>query len=278
MGFNRDVIRRRRDQLHEWGVRMRWVGRRPRLWRLGHPGARGRPGAHPRQHRADPLLLRQLRRPGRGRRRRRSASPRTCACGRLKPGRHRREDHRRATSTSPTCPTSTCSSAPPASSGPRTSCCGSRAYAEMVFLNTLWPDFDRRNLWAAIEIYASATGATAVRSTGRETGPGRGPALAARRARHTVADMAPASLNRARPVRPAAPRDTWDVIVIGGGPAGENAADYAIRGSDRTRGDRRERAARRRVLLLGLHAEQGTAALRGDVHRGEEPAGDAQPG
>ena len=32
MGFNRDVIRRRRDQLHAWGVRMRWVGRRPRLW------------------------------------------------------------------------------------------------------------------------------------------------------------------------------------------------------------------------------------------------------
>jgi undecaprenyl diphosphate synthase len=27
MGFNRDVIRRRRDQLNEWGVRMRWVGR-----------------------------------------------------------------------------------------------------------------------------------------------------------------------------------------------------------------------------------------------------------
>ncbi len=28
--------------------------------------------------------------------------------------------------------------------------------------------------------------------------------------------------------------DTWDVVVIGGGPAGENAADYAIRSSDRT--------------------------------------------
>lgn len=28
--------------------------------------------------------------------------------------------------------------------------------------------------------------------------------------------------------------ETWDVIVIGAGPAGENAADYAIRGSDRS--------------------------------------------
>ncbi|HVE95900.1 MAG TPA: isoprenyl transferase [Pseudonocardiaceae bacterium] len=33
MGFNRDVIRRRRDQMHEMGVRVRWAGRRPRLWR-----------------------------------------------------------------------------------------------------------------------------------------------------------------------------------------------------------------------------------------------------
>ncbi|TNM67799.1 isoprenyl transferase [Streptomyces sp. NP160] len=33
MGFNRDVIRRRRDTMHEWGVRVRWAGRRPRLWR-----------------------------------------------------------------------------------------------------------------------------------------------------------------------------------------------------------------------------------------------------
>ncbi|MBV8220386.1 MAG: NAD(P)/FAD-dependent oxidoreductase, partial [Solirubrobacterales bacterium] len=28
--------------------------------------------------------------------------------------------------------------------------------------------------------------------------------------------------------------DTYDVIVIGGGPAGENAAHYAIKGSERT--------------------------------------------
>jgi undecaprenyl diphosphate synthase len=28
------------------------------------------------------------------------------------------------------------------------------AYAEMVFLDTLWPDFRRRHLWKAIEDYA----------------------------------------------------------------------------------------------------------------------------
>ena len=28
------------------------------------------------------------------------------------------------------------------------------AYAEMVFMDVLWPDFDRRHLWQAIEIYA----------------------------------------------------------------------------------------------------------------------------
>ncbi len=33
MGFNRDVIRRRRDEMHELGVRVRWAGRQPRLWR-----------------------------------------------------------------------------------------------------------------------------------------------------------------------------------------------------------------------------------------------------
>jgi undecaprenyl diphosphate synthase len=29
------------------------------------------------------------------------------------------------------------------------------AYAEMVFLDTLWPDFSRTDLWHAAELYAS---------------------------------------------------------------------------------------------------------------------------
>lgn len=33
MGYSRDLIRRRTVQLHEWGVRVRWVGRQPRLWK-----------------------------------------------------------------------------------------------------------------------------------------------------------------------------------------------------------------------------------------------------
>ncbi|MDU0479260.1 isoprenyl transferase [Staphylococcus chromogenes] len=33
MGFNRDVLMRQKGELHEKGVQIRWVGRRPRLWR-----------------------------------------------------------------------------------------------------------------------------------------------------------------------------------------------------------------------------------------------------
>lgn len=32
MGFNRDVLRRRRDQLNAWNVRIVWSGRTPKLW------------------------------------------------------------------------------------------------------------------------------------------------------------------------------------------------------------------------------------------------------
>ncbi len=33
MGFNRDVLRRRREEMHDMGVRVRWVGSPGRLWK-----------------------------------------------------------------------------------------------------------------------------------------------------------------------------------------------------------------------------------------------------
>ena len=45
MGFNRDVIRRRRDEMNDLGVRVRWAGRRPTLVAQRHQRARGGRGA-----------------------------------------------------------------------------------------------------------------------------------------------------------------------------------------------------------------------------------------
>lgn len=33
MGFSRQVLRNQRDDLNDWGVRVRWIGRKPRLWK-----------------------------------------------------------------------------------------------------------------------------------------------------------------------------------------------------------------------------------------------------
>ena len=54
------------------------------------------------------------------------------------------------------------------------------AYSEMVFTDVLWPDVDRRHLWAAIEIYADATGGTAGRCRTPDPRAGRSPSAAGR--------------------------------------------------------------------------------------------------
>jgi undecaprenyl diphosphate synthase len=153
MGFNRDVIRRRRDQLHDWGVRMRWVGRRPRLWRsviqeleVAQDLTRDNTG----------LTLYFCVNYG-GRAEVADAVVRIAEdvrLGRLKPkgidektiGRYLDE---------PDMPDVDLFVR--SSGEQRTSnfLLWQSAYAEMVFLNTLWPDFDRRDLWEAIEIYAA---------------------------------------------------------------------------------------------------------------------------
>lgn len=153
MGFNREVLRRRRDQLDAWNVRIRWAGRRPRLWRsviseLEEAQARtaGNTGltltmcvnyggrielvdavrslaADVKAGRLDPARI----------------SERTIARHLYEPDQPDVDLFVRS------------------SGEQRTSnfLLWQSAYAEMVFLNTLWPDFRRRHLWQAIESYAS---------------------------------------------------------------------------------------------------------------------------
>ena len=156
MGFNRDVIRRRRDEMHELGVRVRWAGRRPRLWRSV---IKELEVAEELTRDNDVLTLTMCVNYG-GRAEIADAAAaiaREVAAGRLNPD---KVDERPspATSTSPTCPTSTCSSARSGEKRTSNFLLWQSAYAELVFLDTLWPDFDRRHLWAACEEYAPGSG------------------------------------------------------------------------------------------------------------------------
>ena len=151
MGFNRDVIRRRRDQLHAWGVRMRWVGRRPRLWgsvikeleiaqeltkhNTGltlyfcvNYGGRAEIGDAARAIAQDV---------SRGRLKASAVDERTLARYLPEPGMPDVDLFVRS------------------SGEQRTSnfLLWQSAYAEMVFQDRLWPDYDRRDLWSAIEEY-----------------------------------------------------------------------------------------------------------------------------
>ena len=152
MGFNRDVIHRRRDQLAEWGVRMRWVGRRPRLWssvikELEHAQDLTRDN--------DVLTLYFCVNYG-GRAEIADSVRRIAeevAAGRLSP----RGIDERTIARHLDYPDMPDVDLFLRSSGEqRTSnfLLWQSAYAEMVFLDTLWPDFDRRDLWRAVQIYA----------------------------------------------------------------------------------------------------------------------------
>jgi undecaprenyl diphosphate synthase len=152
MGFNRDVIRRRRDQLNEWGVRMRWVGRRPRLWRsviheleVAQDLTQDNTG----------LTLYFCVNYG-GRAEVADAVVRIAEdvrLGRLKPGGIDERTIGRYLD-EPEMPDVDLFVR--SSGEQRTSnfLLWQSAYAEMVFQDTLWPDYDRRHLWAAIQTYA----------------------------------------------------------------------------------------------------------------------------
>ena len=122
MGFNESILARRRDELHDRGVRMRFVGRRD--WRVPKRLLRRRRTSRsrsPQDNRAhDPHHRLQLRRPGRDRRRRPGAGRRGDA-GRTRSTRRPSA----ATSTTRTCPIPTWWCARRASTASPTSCCGS---------------------------------------------------------------------------------------------------------------------------------------------------------
>ncbi|MFI6679536.1 isoprenyl transferase [Kribbella sp. NPDC050470] len=152
MGFNREVIHRRRDELDAMGVRVVWSGRRPRLWKSVIDELEY---AQERTKHNDTITLQFCVNYG-GRAEIADAMrsiARDVADGKLKPDRITEQTVARHLY-APDIPEVDLFVR--SSGEQRTSnfLVWQLAYAEMVFLDTLWPDFDRRDLWRAIELYA----------------------------------------------------------------------------------------------------------------------------
>ena len=152
MGFSRDVIHRRTDTLDAMGVRVRWAGRRPRLWRTV---IRELEAAEQRTAGNDVLNLAMCVNYG-GRAEIGDAAreiARLAAAGKLNPdkvdertvGRYLYE---------PEMPDVDLFIRPSGERRTSNFMLWQSAYAELVFQDILWPDFDRRDLWRACEEYA----------------------------------------------------------------------------------------------------------------------------
>ena len=153
MGFNRDVIRRRRDELNDLGVRIRWAGRRPKLWRSV---IKELEEAEALTAKNNKLTLTMCVNYG-GRAEITDAVQEIAAkvaAGKISPGKitERMIAAHLDESDMPDVDLFVRSSGEQRMSN---FLIWQSAYAEFVFLDTLWPDFDRRQLWEACEIYAS---------------------------------------------------------------------------------------------------------------------------
>jgi undecaprenyl diphosphate synthase len=152
MGFNRDTIHRRRVDLDALGVRIRWAGRRPRLWASV---IRELEQAEEITKDNSTLTLQFCVNYG-GRSEIVDAVRRIgeeAAQGKIDPTRLSEARFARYLY----CPDLPDVDLFVRSSGEqRTSnfLIWQSAYAELVFLDRLWPDFDRRDLWRAIEVYS----------------------------------------------------------------------------------------------------------------------------
>ncbi|HEX8497445.1 MAG TPA: isoprenyl transferase [Actinomycetales bacterium] len=152
MGFNRDVIRRRRDEMDSWGVRVRWAGRRPRLWRtvLRELEAAEQQTRHNRV-----LTLTMCVNYG-GRAEIADAARALAldvAAGRLDP---ERVDERVLARylDEPDMPDVDLFLRTSGEQRTSNFLLWQSAYAELVFVPELWPDVDRRVLWRAVDEYA----------------------------------------------------------------------------------------------------------------------------
>ena len=153
MGFNRDVIRRRRDEMHDLGVRVRWAGRRPRLWRSV---VRELEEAERLTRHNDLCTLTMCVNYG-GRAEIADAAKglaRDVAAGRVDP---ERVDERVLARylDEPDMPDVDLFLRTSGEQRTSNFLLWQSAYAELVFLDTLWPDVDRRHLWQACELYAA---------------------------------------------------------------------------------------------------------------------------
>ena len=152
MGFNRDVIRRRRDDMHAMGVRVRWAGRRPRLWKSVISELEI--AEELTQHNRVLTLTMCVNYGGRAEIGDAAAAlARDVAAGVVDPPKVNERVLARYLD-EPEMPDVDLFVR--SSGEQRTSnfLLWQSAYAELVFQNQLWPDYDRRDLWAAIEEYA----------------------------------------------------------------------------------------------------------------------------
>ncbi len=153
MEFNRDVIARRTEQLHALGVRVRWAGREPKLWKsvvrqLQHAEEVTRDN--------EAMTLYMCVNYG-GRAEIADAAARLAAdvqAGRLAASKVNEKTLARYLY-HPDMPDVDLFLRPSGEQRTSNYLIWQSAYAEMVYQDVLWPDFDRRNLWAACLEYAS---------------------------------------------------------------------------------------------------------------------------
>jgi undecaprenyl diphosphate synthase len=153
MGFNRDVIHRRRDELASMGVRIRWAGRRPRLWRSVIAELEDAEQLSV----SNTLLTLQFCCNYGGRSEIADAAAAIAAevaAGKIRPDKIDEKLFARYLD-EPDIPDVDLWVRSSGEQRLSNFLLWQSAYAELVFLDTLWPDFDRRHLWQACEIYAN---------------------------------------------------------------------------------------------------------------------------